>query len=93
MVLWIVAFRHDTVILNCATPKFSLQKEHFGLSRFQVLTKLTWTLEVTYSLVEKLSKALASLSQTTDFAPGYIAERACREELLDLTGMMTSLTQ
>jgi hypothetical protein len=33
------------------------------------------------------------LRQTTDFTPGYIAETACREELLDLAGMMTSPTQ
>jgi hypothetical protein len=31
--------------------------------------------------------------QTTEFTPEYIAERACREELLDLAGMMTSPTQ
>jgi hypothetical protein len=29
---------------------------------------------------------IASLRQT-DFIPGYIAERACREGLLDLAGM------
>jgi hypothetical protein len=26
------------------------------------------------------------IRQITDFYPGYIAERACREELLDLAG-------
>jgi hypothetical protein len=36
---------------------------------------------------------IASLRQTTDFPPGYIAERACREELLDLVDMMTSPMQ
>jgi hypothetical protein len=36
---------------------------------------------------------IASHRQTTDFTPGYIAERAYREELLDLAGMMTSPTQ
>jgi hypothetical protein len=29
---------------------------------------------------------VASLRQTTDFTPGYIAEISCREELLDLAG-------
>jgi hypothetical protein len=28
-----------------------------------------------------------------DFTPGYIADRACREEPLHLAGMMTSHTQ
>jgi hypothetical protein len=27
----------------------------------------------------------ASIRQTTDFTPGYIADRSCREELLDLS--------
>jgi hypothetical protein len=36
---------------------------------------------------------IVSLRQTTDFTPGYIAETACREELLNLAGMMTSPTQ
>jgi hypothetical protein len=31
-----------------------------------------------------------SLSQNTDSTPGYIAERVCREELLDLAGIMMS---
>jgi hypothetical protein len=33
---------------------------------------------------------IASLRQTTDFTPGYIAERSCREELLDLSGVVDS---
>jgi hypothetical protein len=33
---------------------------------------------------------IVSLRQIIDFTPGYIAERACRDELLDLAGMMTS---
>jgi hypothetical protein len=41
----------------------------------------------------KLAWGIASLHQTTDFTPGYIAERSCREELLGLTDMMMSLTQ
>jgi hypothetical protein len=36
---------------------------------------------------------IVSLCQTTDFTPGYIAERACREELLGFAVMMTSPTQ
>jgi hypothetical protein len=36
---------------------------------------------------------IASLRQTTDFTPVYIAERACREELLDLASLTTSPTQ
>jgi hypothetical protein len=36
---------------------------------------------------------IASFRQTTNFTPGYIAERACREELLDIADMMTSPTQ
>jgi hypothetical protein len=35
-----------------------------------------------------LRSHIASLRQTADFTPGYIAEKACREELLDLAGMM-----
>jgi hypothetical protein len=36
---------------------------------------------------------IASLRQTTHFTPGYIAEWSCREDLLDLSGMMPSPTQ
>jgi hypothetical protein len=35
------------------------------------------------------TRGVASLRQTTDFTPGCIAERSCREELLNLAGMMT----
>jgi hypothetical protein len=41
----------------------------------------------------RLTWGIASLRQTTAYTPGYIAERACRKELLDLAGMMTSPTQ
>jgi hypothetical protein len=47
----------------------------------------------TWFSVSRPTWGIVSLRQTTDFTPGYIAERACREELLDLAGMKTSPTQ
>jgi hypothetical protein len=41
----------------------------------------------------RLTWGIASLRQANEFYPGYIAERACREEQLDLAGLMTSPTQ
>jgi hypothetical protein len=37
------------------------------------------------------SWGIASVRQMTDFTPGYIADRSCREELLDLSDMMRRL--
>jgi hypothetical protein len=48
--------------------------------------------KIKYTIFDSFTWGNASHRQTTDFAPGYIAER-CREELLDLAGMMTSPTQ
>jgi hypothetical protein len=44
-------------------------------------------------VTSKLTGGIASLRQTTDFTPVYIADRSCREEQLDLAGMMPSLIQ
>jgi hypothetical protein len=38
-------------------------------------------------------RPIASLRHAADITPGYIAEGSCREELLDLAGMMMSPTQ
>jgi hypothetical protein len=45
------------------------------------------------SITHSLTWSIASLRQTTDITPGYIADRSCREEQLDLAGMMPSPTQ
>jgi hypothetical protein len=53
----------------------------------------TNNLHILMVLASRLAWGIASLRQTTDFTPGFIAERSCREVMLDLAGMMPSPTQ
>jgi hypothetical protein len=59
------------------------------ISHFQTKMGVMHLWQLRYCwFTSRLTWGIASLSRTTDFTPGYIAGRSCREELLEPAGMI-----